>query len=407
MLPQYIIFLILTLLSHIAASIFFAKPRFNVFITTLIWIGYGLFCFFLLVDTPTLNFFIAFVLHFILFIITTKGGLQEKIFLFLSYACVNTCFSMLYNIIIFFIKSTAVNILLAFLIVVLMQVVLYIVMLPSFKKVTPYIKSGWWGFYAIVTTFLVLFMTMTVFQIRMPFTNKDTVIYLISTVIFCVTYIAIFYSMKNVVELSKEKQKQIRTELLQSQVNAQAKESEIVKQNRHDMRHHYQMLLALAKDGKLSEITDYLIRQNESIEAMTIGRFCENETVNNILKVYHKKADDNGVNMQICTAVKPKLTIPAPELVQIIANVLENALHGATEKKKDNAFINVNIKHKASRLVIICENSCIDDFNFLEMPEELHGIGIHSIISTAEKFNGNCSFSAKNGVFTVKIIMDE
>ena len=406
-LPQQLVFLILTLLSHIVASIFFAKPRFNVFITTLIWIGYGLFCFFLLADTPTLNFFIAFVLHFILFIITTKGRIQEKIFLFLSYACVNTCFSMLYNIIVFFIKSTAVNILLAFLIVVLMQVVLYIVMLPSFKKVTPYIKSGWWGFYAIVVAFLVLFMTMTVFQIRMPFTNKETVIYLISTVIFCVTYIAIFYSMKNIVELSKEKQKQIRTELLQAQVTAQAKESELVKQNRHDMRHHYQMLLSLAKDGELEEIKDYLIRQNESIETMTTGRFCENETVNNILKVYHKKASVEGIKTQIVAAVKPELTIPAPDLVQIVANVLENALHGATQSKKSNAFINVSIKHKSERLVLICENSCIGDLNFLEMPSEMHGIGIHSIITTAEKHNGMYNFTAQNGIFTAKIIIDE
>ena len=407
MFPQHIVFLILTLLSHIAASIFFAKPRFNLIVTLLIWTAYGVYCFLLLVDTPTLNFFISFVLHFILFIISTKGRMQEKIFLFLSYACVNTCFSMLYNIVVFFIKDTAINILIAFLTVALMQVALYIVMLPSFKKVTPYIKSGWWGFYAIVITFLVLFITMTIFQIETPFTNKETVIYLLIAGVFCVTYIAVFNSMKNIVELSKEKQKQIQNELLQAQVDAQAKESEIVKQNRHDMRHHYQMLLSLAKDGKLDEIKDYLIRQNESIETMTTGRFCENETINNILKVYSKKAGENGIKTQIVAAVKPELTIPAPELVQIVANVLENALHGATQSKKANAFINVSIKHKSQRLVLTCENSCIDDLNFLEMPSEMHGIGIHSIITTAEKYNGMYNFTAQNGAFTAKIIIDE
>lgn len=407
MLPQHIVFLILTLLSHIAASIFFAKPRFNLLFTSLIWLAYGVYCFFLLVDTPTLNFFISFVLHFILFIITTKGRIQEKIFLFLSYACVNTCFSMLYNIIIFFIKSTAVNILIAFLTVALMQVALYIIMLPSFKKVTPYIKSGWRSFYAIVITFLVLFVTMTIFQIETPFTNKETVVYLLATIIFCVTYIAVFNSMKNIVELSKEKQKQIHSELLQAQVDAQAKESELVKQNRHDMRHHYQMLLSLAKDGKLDEIKDYLIRQNESIETMTTGRFCENETINNILKVYSKKAGEDGIKTQIVAAVKPELTIPAPELVQIVANVLENALHGATQSKKSNAFINVSIKHKSERLVLTCENSCIEELDFEEMPEELYGIGIHSIITTAEKHNGMYNFTAQNGIFTAKIIIDE
>jgi hypothetical protein len=51
---------------------------------------------------------------------------------------------------------------------------------------------------------------------------------------------------------------------------------------------------------------------------MTTGRFCENETVNNILKVYHKKASVEGIKTQIVAAVKPELTIPAPELVQIM-----------------------------------------------------------------------------------------
>jgi hypothetical protein len=140
---------------------------------------------------------------------------------------------------------------------------------------------------------------------------------------------------------------------------------------------------------------------------MTTGRFCENETVNNILKVYCKKAGEKDIKTQITAAVKPELAISAPELVQIVANVLENALHGATQSKKASAFINVSIKHKAQHLVLTCKNSCIEDLDFEEMPEDLYGIGIHSIISTAEKFSGTYSFSAKSGVFTVKIVMDE
>ena len=407
MLPQNLIFLILTFLSHIGASIFFAKPRFNVFFTTLIWLVYAVTCLLLPMDMPTLNFFISFMVHFILFDITTKGRKEEKVFLFLSYACVYICFSTIFNIANFLIASIAVNSVLAFVTVALMQVVLYIVLLPSFKKVTPYIKSGWWGFYTVVLIFLALFITQAIFQIQTPFGVKETVVFSLVSVAFCITYIAVFNSMKNIVELSKEKQKQIHTELLQAQIDAQAKESEIVKQNRHDMRHHYQMLLSLAKDGKLDEIKDYLIRQNESIETMTTGRFCENETINNILKVYSKKAGENGIKTQIVAAVKPELTIPAPELVQIVANVLENALHGAIESKKANAFINVSIKHKSQRIVLTCENSCIDDLNFLEMPSDMHGIGIHSIITTAEKYNGMYNFTAQNGIFTAKIIIDE
>jgi hypothetical protein len=41
------------------------------------------------------------------------------------------------------------------------------------------------------------------------------------------------------------------------------------------------------------------------------------------------------------------------------------------------------------------------------MPSEMHGIGIHSIITTAEKYNGMYNFTAQNGIFTAKIIIDE
>ena len=111
--------------------------------------------------------------------------------------------------------------------------------------------------------------------------------------------------------------------------------------------------------------------------------------------------------MEIIAAVKPELNVSSPELVQIIANVLENALHGAIESKTENPFIKVVIKHKYERLVIVCENSCKQDLIFNEMPEYLYGIGLHSIIATAEKYNGVSSFSASNGVFIAKIVIDE
>ena len=42
LLVPHIVFLILTVLSHIGASLFFAKPRFNKVITAIIWMIYGI-----------------------------------------------------------------------------------------------------------------------------------------------------------------------------------------------------------------------------------------------------------------------------------------------------------------------------------------------------------------------------
>ena len=126
-----------------------------------------------------------------------------------------------------------------------------------------------------------------------------------------------------------------------------------------------------------------------------------------MLKIFHQKAAAQNIAMYVCAAVKPNLSVPSPSLVTVVANILENALHGAMEANAENPQITVSIKHKSGRLVISCENTCIKALHFDEMPDYLQGIGVHSVISTAEKFGGTCRFSAADGVFHCMVVMDE
>ena len=404
---EQLIYLLLTMLSHIGASLFFAKPRFGKAATAVIWLCYGVLFIILPPDMPTVNFFISLGAHLLLFFVTTVGHPQEKFFLFFSYANIHTCFSTMFTIINTRLQSIPLKIVLAFVMIALMQVILYTVLLPSFRRVTPYIHAGWGKFYAVVLGFFALIAAQAVFPITSPMTGKEIAVFLLTMLAFCITYNTVFASMKNMVELTREKQKQTHSELLLMQVQSQAKEAEIVRQNRHDMRHHYQMLLAYAESGDLEHITDYLKRHTEHIETITTGRFCENETVNNILKVFHQKAMEQNIAIGIRAAAKPNLSAAAPDLVAIVANVLENALHGAAESGSEEPFIHVNIKHQSGRFVVICDNSCATSLDFDEMPEYLRGIGIQSITATADKYSGSCLFSAKGGVFHCMVVMDE
>lgn len=402
-----LIFFLLTPLSHIGASLFFAKPRFPKWITAAIWLLYVALMLILPPDTPTVNFFLTLAAHFILFFVTTTGSVQEKGFLFFSYASIYTCIGTIYTVVNTRAQSELLKSVFAIGLMALMQVLLYAVLLPSFRKVAPYIRTGWVKFYAVVLSFFALVVVQTAFPVLSPLSDKELAVFLLTILAFCITYVSVFASMKNMVELTREKQRKTHAELLLSQVQSQAKEAELVRRNRHDMRHHYQMLLAYAQNGELDQLTDYLQRQTERIEHITTGRFCENETVNNILKVYHQKAAEQTIAMEIRAAAKPNLSAAAPDLVAIVANVLENALHGAAKSGSKTPFIRVNIKHQAGRFVVSCDNSCTPSLNFEEMPEYLRGIGIQSITTTADKYSGSCLFSAKDGVFRCMVVMDE
>lgn len=404
---QHISFLVLTILSHIGASLFFARPRFNKVITIIIWLAYGVVFFVMPPDARYISFFASFAIHFALFFITTVGRAVEKGFLFFSYATTYICFSTLFNILNHAIDHVVIMTILSVAVMSLMQYILYRLLLPSFKKVATHICKGWGKFYGVVVSFWALIVGQSLFTMMQPMSYEQSMVFLLTMVAFCITYIAIFSGMKNIVELSYEKQKSLHTELLQAQVDAQAKEAALVRQNRHDMRFHYQALMTLAQAGESDQIIDYLHLQSESLEATTTERFCENETINNILNVFYQKATSKNITMEICAAAKPNLTVSSPALVTVVANILENALHGALEARSENPRISVSVKHKSGRLVISCENTCSKTLNFEEMPDYLQGIGIHSVISTAEKYGGSCRFSAAGGLFRCVVIMDE
>ena len=358
-------------------------------------------------NRPTMNFSISLAVHFVLFFLTTVGRWQEKLFLFLSYASIYTSFSIFYSVFSYRVTAKIAEIILPIALILIMQLLLYQMLLPGFRKVTPYIRRGWGKYYTVVLGFFALIASQSVFPLMTPMTDRQIAVFLLTTLVFCTTYVTIFVSMKNMVELSREKQKQTHAELLLMQVQSQAKEAELIRQYRHDMRHHCQMLLSYAESGDLENLTDYLKHHTEHIEAISTSRYCENETVNNILKVYNRKATEQNISIEVRAAAKPNLSIQAPDLVAIIANVLENALHGAAESKSSSPFILVNTKHKSGSFVVNCENSCSKTLDFVEMPEYLKGIGIQSITSTVDKYGGSCRFSAKDGVFQCIVIMDE
>ena len=186
----------------------------------------------------------------------------------------------------------------------------------------------------------------------------------------------------------------------------QAQENEVMwaRKSYHDIRHHNDAILALAKTGDLDGIIRYLEKQNVEMNSQHAERFCENETINNVLRVYRAKAKAANIRFLADAVAKKETPVSSHDLVAILANVVENALHGAMDSNADDPMISVNIYYKAKKMVIVCENSCNPSLVFApDMPREMWGVGIHSIVSTAEKYGGTCRFTAENGVFRATV----
>lgn len=181
---------------------------------------------------------------------------------------------------------------------------------------------------------------------------------------------------------------------------------------RHDARHHNAVMAEYARRGQNEELLQYLKEYERELDENVEETICANIAVNNLLAAYSRKARREQIKVTMDVELSRNLTIPNIDLVTILANAYENAIYGCIEVKKQSpereCFIHLMIKRKKNKLVICCSNTCRLETELKDgqpKPEFTGGIGVLSIIKTAENFDGEYDFKNDNGVFVFRLIM--
>ncbi|MDE5698270.1 MAG: GHKL domain-containing protein [Lachnospiraceae bacterium] len=220
--------------------------------------------------------------------------------------------------------------------------------------------------------------------------------------------------------IGKEKEYQKENQLMQMNHRLLERNMELLEESvesgrriRHDARHHNAVIAEYARRGQNEELLQYLKEYDRVMDAHTAESICGNTTVNNLLSAYTRKARKEQIEVMLDVELGGELTIPNIDLVTILANAYENAIYGCIEVKKQSldrpCFIHLVLKRKRNKLVISCKNTCrieTEVKNGQPKPEVTGGIGVLSIIKTAENFHGEYEFKNDNGVFVFRLIMN-
>ncbi len=185
------------------------------------------------------------------------------------------------------------------------------------------------------------------------------------------------------------------------------------RQIRHDARHHNAVIAEYARYGQNEELLRYLEAYQKETEKGSVKVICRNTAVNNILLAYTRRAQQEQIRVTMDIEPDQDLMIPNIDLVTILANAYENAIFGCVEVKKRQpqreCLIHLMIRRKIHKLVIFCSNTCTIETemkNGQTKPEFTGGIGVLSIVKTAEKYDGEYDFQNDNGVFIFRLIMN-
>ena len=185
--------------------------------------------------------------------------------------------------------------------------------------------------------------------------------------------------------------------------------SALVRQQRHDLKHHIAVIRSFLAGQETEKLMDYLDELSAKIPEEPFQTLCQNEAVNAVALHYHCAALKSGITPCSITLDIPKETgkVPESDLCVIVGNLLENAV--AACKLCDKPFICMKSRVTGSILTITMDNSCTGaesspDGNFLSKKTG-GGIGLASIRSVAEKYGGGCCFEVKNGVFSSSVYL--
>jgi len=215
-------------------------------------------------------------------------------------------------------------------------------------------------------------------------------------------------------EYEKENQLiQMNHRLLERQLEILEESVESGKRVRHDVRHHNAVIAEYVRRDQKEELLQYLQEYDEETDQGMVESICANAAVNNILSAYTRKARNEQIRVTLDIEIGRNLSIPNIDLVAIIANAYENAIYACMEVKKHSdereCFIHFMMKKRKNKLIIFCSNTCRMETELKDgrpKTEFTGGIGVSSIIRTAEKYDGEYDFKNDNGVFIFRLVMN-
>ena len=206
-------------------------------------------------------------------------------------------------------------------------------------------------------------------------------------------------------EVATKREIEQQNELLLLQIEKGNLQMNADRMARHDRRHHNLVLLELSNNNDIQNIKDYLRALVDDDDADGFGDvdYCKNPTINTVLSVYKKKAEEAGIDVRISARAGYDIPISPNDIVIVIANLFENAINASMKLKSEEKIIDVDIREKETRLLVKIENSCKTNMKFDETD---YGIGISSVISATEKYEGMYDLSCSDGTFVSKVCLN-
>ena len=272
----------------------------------------------------------------------------------------------------------------------------------------------WYIFWMLPIIFIALNLFMIPQRRETLYTGRILQGYFIisaALLILLVWFNAIFLMMANSLNQNAKLQQENHFLSLQRERYENLKTAiEDARQARHDIRHHFNQISALAEEGDIAAIREYLSRAAERIPSLEMS-FCENRAADSVIGYYCALARREGVPFQMQIDLPETLPVDEIEMCLVLSNLLENALEASLRTDPARRRIGVRAYMHSSRLVLIQVENAFDgkihekNGVFQSSKRKGSGLGVQSVRRIAEKSGGASTFTHQDGVFSARVML--
>ncbi|NBI92243.1 ATP-binding protein [Lachnospiraceae bacterium] len=195
-----------------------------------------------------------------------------------------------------------------------------------------------------------------------------------------------------------------------NQLNIMTQTEEKVRTLKHDMKHHLNELMILARHQNDDKVMDYICDMQAYLENPHEYISSGNQEVDSLMNYMLNRAKTvlNHVNYEI--NIPKELAIRSFDLNVIVGNLLENAIESAEQSKE--RWLELFLNYERGMLFIRVRNSYDNAIKrkgeiYITTKKEkrIHGIGLQNVKNVVDTYKGDMQISDKDNIFDVKIIL--
>ncbi len=336
---------------------------------------------------------------FLFFCIVSRDSFPKKCFIYITYFGLWTAVDNIMNLTLHLFLPQISEVAEYYMVVVLRDVCLLLLLFLYEKYAAAMVRSltvsgrNWWRLALIAAMFYVLQFAVYIWYFNnvMPYASL-LVSFITLTIVMCAVYGVV---LSYIDYMKKDAESALicqDAEYLSERLSVMQNEEAAYRRFRHDMRHHLVAIAEYAKTGDTSAILSYIKEYDAEISETAVKQYSVNGTVNSILSAYAGKTRESGIAFSVRCNVPKELKVRETDLIALLGNLLENALHGCQESGKENKSIEIYIRMQNSRLMILCNNTCPPHLRLSNGLPVGKSIGISSMLSVCQKYGGNLEY---------------